>query len=190
MLMPPPSPPPPLHLVHEAEAECASLVFDASVLRCQSSIPSQFIWPDEEKPCSKPPELLVPPVDLGGFLSGDTVAVSNATRLANEACRKHGFFLVVNHGVDSQLVSEAHKNMDYFFNLSLSEKQRAQRKVGDHCGYASSFTGRFSTKLPWKETLSFRYCDEDDDDDNDDHTSRVVEKYILNVMGEHFEQFG
>ncbi|KAJ9680839.1 hypothetical protein PVL29_019987 [Vitis rotundifolia] len=181
MLMPPPRPP--LKPLDEAKTQHQSLVFDASVLKYQSTIPSQFIWPDEEKPCAKPPELLVPPIDLGGFLSADPLAISNATRLVNEACRKHGFFLVVNHGVDAQLVAEAHKNMDDFFNMSLSEKQRAQRKVGDHCGYASSFTGRFSTKLPWKETLSFRYCD-------DDQSSRTVEKYFSNVMGEDFKHFG
>ena len=179
--------PPPLFPIDEekeAKTEHNSIVFDASILKYQSTIPSQFIWPDEEKPCAKPPELLVEAIDLGGFLSGDPLAVSNATRLVNEACRKHGFFLVVNHGVDARLVGEAHKNMDYFFNLSLSEKQRALRKVGDHCGYASSFTGRFSTKLPWKETLSFRYCDDDQ------VSGPIVEKYFLNVMGGDFEQFG
>ncbi|MBA0757983.1 hypothetical protein Gotri_021026, partial [Gossypium trilobum] len=46
----------------------------------------------------------------------------------------------------------------------LSEKQKAKRKVGESYGYASSFVGRFSSKLPWKETLSFRrlyqeYCE-------------------------------
>lgn len=174
---------PPVQPLPETKTEPPSLVFDASVLKYQSTIPSQFIWPDEEKPCVKPPELLVPPVDLGGFLSGDPLAISNATRLVNEACIKHGFFLVVNHGVDARLLAEAHENMDFFFNLSLPEKQRAQRKAGEHCGYASSFTGRFSSKLPWKETLSFRYCD-------DDQSSRIVEEYFLNVMGEDFSQFG
>jgi len=121
---------------------------------------------------------------LEGFLSGDPQAVSNASRLVNEACKKHGFFQVINHGIDTKLIAKAHQFMDDFFGLHISEKQRAQRKIGDHCGYASSFTGRFSSKLPWKETLSFRYC-------AGDHPSlKIVQDYIVNAMGEDFKQFG
>lgn len=159
------------------------LVFDASVLRHQYNIPSQFIWPDEEKPGNNTRELSVPLIDLGGFLSGDPAAGMEATRLVREACLKHGFFLVVNHGVDAKLISEAHGKMDSFFGLPLSEKQRAQRKVGELCGYASSFTGRFSSKLPWKETLSFSYSAEK-------NSSNAVQEYLQNKMGENFSEFG
>ncbi|KAH7512821.1 hypothetical protein FEM48_Zijuj12G0130600 [Ziziphus jujuba var. spinosa] len=124
------------------EKEDKGLVFDSSVLQHESNMPSQFIWPDHEKLGSDAPELEVPPIDLKGFLSGDSLAISNASRLVNEACRKHGFFHVVNHGVDPQLIEKAHKYMDLFFGMTLSEKQKAQRKIGEHCGYASSFTGR------------------------------------------------
>ncbi|KAK3220854.1 hypothetical protein Dsin_014824 [Dipteronia sinensis] len=159
------------------------LVFDASVLKHQTQIPKQFIWPDHEKPCPNAPPLQVPLIDLGGFLSGDPVAASEASRLVGEACRKHGFFLVVNHGVDSSLIADAHRCMDNFFELPLTEKQRAQRKVGEHCGYASSFTGRFSSKLPWKETLSFRYSGEET-------STNVVQDYLQTTMGNEFKQFG
>ncbi|KAI8545247.1 hypothetical protein RHMOL_Rhmol07G0026300 [Rhododendron molle] len=160
--------------------------FDSSILRHEHNIPAQYIWPDNEKPSSDPsPELHVPPIDMGAFLSGDPVAVSNATRLVNEACKKHGFFQVINHGVSLELISEAHKNMDLFFGMSLPEKMRAERKNGDHCGYASSFTGRFSSKLPWKETLSFGYCD-----DHDHRSLNTVEDYFLSKLGDDFTQFG
>lgn len=160
------------------------LVFDASVLQFQSTIPSQFIWPDGEKPSLELPELVIPPIDLRSFLSGDHFEVDKICQLVDEACKKHGFFLVVNHGVDSMLIKKAHKYMDSFFAMQLSKKQKAQRKIGDHCGYSSSFTGRFSNKLPWKETLSFRYRA------NDENSSTVVEDYFFNVMGQDFRQFG
>lgn len=168
---------------HPPKEEQEGLVFDASVFRHQSNIPQQFIWPDDEKPCSYAPELIVPLVDLDGFLSGDPSSATEASRLVGEACRKHGFFLVVNHGVDGKLIADAHRYMDDFFGLPLSTKQSAQRKVGEHCGYASSFTGRFSSKLPWKETLSFRYS-------ADQNSSNVVKEYMNNTMGEDFNQFG
>ncbi|KAG9145959.1 hypothetical protein Leryth_025847 [Lithospermum erythrorhizon] len=168
----------------EDDNEQTSIVFDASIFQHQSSIPPQFIWPENEKPCPEPPPTLsVPPIDLNAFLSGDPLAVSRATSLVDQACRKHGFFLVVNHGIDSQLINEAQMKMNSFFENSLAEKKRAQRKPGDHCGYASSFTNRFSSKLPWKETLSVRYC-------SDHEQSSIVENYITNVLGEEFRQFG
>lgn len=159
------------------------LVFDASVLRYQTEIPKQFIWPDEEKPCANTPELQVPLIDLGGFLSGNKQAATKASTIVGEACQKHGFFLVVNHGVDNQLIADAHRYMDDFFGLPLSEKQRAQRLLGEHCGYASSFTGRFSSKLPWKETLSFCYS-------ADKSSSSIVQDYLCSKMGEEFKEFG
>ncbi|KAI4347477.1 hypothetical protein L6164_008289 [Bauhinia variegata] len=167
----------------EQKEEQPPLVFDASVLRHQTHLPKQFIWPDEEKPCLSAPELVVPLVDLGGFLSGDPVAAMEASRLVGEACRKHGFFLVVNHGIDPKLISDAHSYMDEFFELPLSQKQRAQRKTGQHCGYASSFTGRFSSKLPWKETLSFQFSAKE-------NSPKIVKDYLCNKMGHEFEQFG
>ncbi|GAV61843.1 2OG-FeII_Oxy domain-containing protein/DIOX_N domain-containing protein [Cephalotus follicularis] len=173
----------PHHTIEERKDDQKLLVFDASVLSYQSSVPPQFIWPDEEKPCLNAPEFSVPLIDLGGFLSGDPVAGMNASKIVGEACQKHGFFVVVNHGVDARLVADAHQYMDNFFELPLSEKQKAQRKLGEHCGYASSFTGRFSSKLPWKETLSFRYSTEE-------NSSNIVEEYFVDTMGDEFKQFG
>nr|QEQ13285.1 VpGA20-oxidase [Viola philippica] len=161
----------------------ASPVFDAKVLRYQNSIPQQFIWPDHEKPSVNAPELEVPLVDLGNFLSGNPIAATEASRTVGEACRKHGFFLVVNHRVEKNLIDDAHKYMDSFFELPLQAKQKAQRKPGEHCGYASSFTGRFSSKLPWKETLSFRFSAEKD-------APKHVHDYLCNTMGQDFSEFG
>uniref|UniRef100_A0A0D9W1L4 Fe2OG dioxygenase domain-containing protein n=1 Tax=Leersia perrieri TaxID=77586 RepID=A0A0D9W1L4_9ORYZ len=129
------------------------LVFDAAVLSGEREIPSQFIWPAEESPGSvEAEELDVPLIDVGAGVDSDEVV-----RLVGEACERHGFFLVVNHGIPWSLLEEAHRCMDAFFTLPLASKQRAQRRPGESCGYASSFTGRFASKLPWKETLSFRY---------------------------------
>ncbi|KAM7261074.1 hypothetical protein ACFE04_026549 [Oxalis oulophora] len=160
-----------------------NLIFDARVLQSEPNIPSQFIWPDHDKPSQDSPELQIPPIDLESFLSGDPLVVSKTTKIVDEACKRHGFFLVVNHGVDLKLIAKAHENMDFFFGMKLLEKQKAQRLVGDHCGYSSSFTGRFSSKLPWKETLSFRFC-------ADDHNINVVQDYFFTKFGEDFRNFG
>ncbi|GAA0150523.1 oxygenase [Lithospermum erythrorhizon] len=166
-----------------------TIVFDLSLLQHQINMPPQFIWPKHEQPCLEqpPPPLSAPPIDLGAFLSGDPLAVSRAISLVNEACKKHGFFLVVNHGIDSNLINEAQKNMDFFFGKPLALKLKAERKPGDLIGgYASSFTNRFSaSRLPWKETLSFRYCTFPDH-----QQPNIVENYVSTMLGEEFKQFG
>ncbi|KAG7537552.1 Oxoglutarate/iron-dependent dioxygenase [Arabidopsis suecica] len=162
----------------DLEKDQTPLIFNPSLLNLQSQIPNQFIWPDEEKPSIDIPELNVPFIDLS---SQDSTL--EAPRVIAEACTKHGFFLVVNHGVSESLISEAHRLMERFFDMPLAGKQKAQRKPGESCGYASSFTGRFSTKLPWKETLSFQFS-------NEKSSSRTVQDYFSDTLGQEFEQFG
>ncbi|KAH0748720.1 hypothetical protein KY290_027952 [Solanum tuberosum] len=170
-------------MIQTSSDEKNPLIFDSSVLKHESNIPRQFIWPDHEKPSGGVPELDVPLIDLGAFLSGDPIAAKRESRLVDEACKNHGFFLVVNHGVDTNLISLAHRYMNMFFELPLSNKQKIQRKRGDHCGYASSFTERFSSKLPWKETLSFSYSALQG-------SSHMVDQYFLKTMGEDFSHIG
>lgn len=174
---------------HTQEENKQPLVFDASFLSHQTNIPQQFVWPDGEKPCSiELEELAVPVIDIQGFLSEDPDANQEASRLVGEACVKHGFFLVVNHGVDAKLVRDAHDLMDDFFQQPLAQKQKAQRKLGEHCGYASSFTSRFSSKLPWKETLSFKYSPKHGVDKG--YSTKVVQDYFKNTLGDNFNHLG
>ncbi|XP_051119943.1 gibberellin 20 oxidase 1-D-like [Andrographis paniculata] len=158
-------------------------IFHPQMFPHQSHIPPQFIWPDEEKPGPHPAEFCPTMVDLGGFLAGNPMASKKASEAIGRACQEHGFFVVANHGVDCGLVAEAQRLIDIFFERPLEEKQRAQRKLGEHCGYASSFVGRFSTKLPWKETLSFEYSAEEGD-------SHIVENYFCKNLGQDFERLG
>ncbi|KAG0448029.1 hypothetical protein HPP92_028031, partial [Vanilla planifolia] len=156
-------------------------VFDAAVLSRQSEIPVQFVWPEEDKPTPDThEELHVPLIDLGGFNSDQPEVAAEVVRQVGVACAEHGFFQVVNHGVPYELVSEAQRCMESFFSMPLCEKERAKRKPGESCGYASSFTGRFSSKLPWKETLSFSFSP----------FSSIVLDYFIGALGEEFRQFG
>ncbi|KAL0709129.1 hypothetical protein Bca4012_016107 [Brassica carinata] len=159
--------------------------FDANLLNQQSNhIPQQFVWPDHEKPSTDVQPLQVSLIDLAGFLSGDSFLVSEATRLVSEASKKHGFFLVTNHGVDEMLLSRAYMFMDSFFKAPACEKQKAQRTWGESSGYASSFVGRFSSKLPWKETLSFKFSPVEK------CHSQTVKDFVSEKMGDGYEDLG
>ncbi|KAG6510093.1 gibberellin 20 oxidase 1-B-like [Zingiber officinale] len=161
------------------KAEAETPRFDASVLSRRVDVPWQFVWPEEEKQTPEAQEeLVVPFIDLAGLLSGDLAGVA---RSVAAACERHGFFQVVNHGIDAALLEEAHRCVEAFFGMPLTEKQRAQRRPGESCGYASSFTGRFASKLPWKETLSFRFSPAGDG---------IVKNYFAATLGEEFRHLG
>ncbi|KAH9309441.1 hypothetical protein KI387_037352, partial [Taxus chinensis] len=150
-------------------------VFDAAVLQQQDHIPAAYQWPEESNSVCEEEWLDIPTVDLSAFSTGDAAAL----RTVREACSDHGFFQVVNHGIAPELVNAAHSHMQQFFGLKLEEKQKAQRKLGESFGFSSSFTGRFASRLPWKETLSLEYS-----------PGSRVQHYFESVMGCRFSETG
>ncbi|RWR78624.1 gibberellin 20 oxidase 1-B [Cinnamomum micranthum f. kanehirae] len=170
----------PLQLRNTHKAN-VGMVFDSSYLKKQPHIPSEFIWPQGDR-IHTLEELNEPLVDLKGFLQGDEAATQQAAELIRDACQTHGFFQVTNHGVDAALIRSARHHIDTFFELPLSQKLRAQRKPGSMWGYAGAHSDRFSSKLPWKETLSFGY--------HDNGSHQIVVDYFKSVLGEEFQQTG
>ena len=163
----------------------ATLVFDAAVRSRKDDIPPQFVWPADEAPSvDGVEEIAVPVVDIAGFLAGDgSAGAGPGLRDLAAACEKHGFFQVVNHGVDPALLAKAYRCCDAFYVLPLAEKQRAQRRLGENHGYAGSFVGRFGSKLPWKETLSFGFHDRAG-------AAPVVVDYFTSTLGPDYEPMG
>lgn len=162
----------------------AAVVFDAEVLSRVDRIPPQFVWPPEERPGGGGgvEEMDIPVVDLAVFLRGGELPAGLV-----EACERHGFFQVVGHGVDAELIAEAYRCCDAFYARPLAEKQRARRLPGESHGYASSFTGRFDSRLPWKETLSF-HCP--GAAAAAPAGSRAVADYFVGVLGEEYRHMG
>nr|ALR74635.1 gibberellin biosynthesis-related protein GA20ox3 [Salvia miltiorrhiza] len=135
-----------------------NLVFDASLLQQQPNLPTQFLWPHEDTSyAAAADELNDPPVDLAGFFHGDRHLINSTAAQIRTACSNHGFFQVVNHGVDLALVRAAHQHMDAFFSLPLARKLAVGRQPGGLRGYSGAHADRFSSKLPWKETFSVTY---------------------------------
>ena len=169
-------------------AAAGVVVFDAEVLSREERIPAQFVWPAEDRAPSAGgcgvEEIAIPVVDLGEFLRhGDR----ELPRGVAEACERHGFFQVVNHGVPAALLADAYRCLDAFYARPLADKQRAQRRPGESHGYASSFTGRFRSCLPWKETLSFN-CPAGTGGDT--QSAAAVVDYFVDVLGEDYRHMG
>nr|XP_027094047.1 gibberellin 20 oxidase 3-like [Coffea arabica] len=146
-----------------------------------TSIPKEYIWPKKDLVLADE-ELQEPVVDLQGLVRGDWEATRHAARLVRAACLKHGFFQVINHGVDSHLIRMAHHKAKAFFKLPLSEKRKGQQQLGSKWGFSVAHAHRFSTKLPWKEMLTFGFPHEG--------SNAVVVDFFESFFGEGFEETG
>ncbi|KAH7296942.1 hypothetical protein KP509_26G046000 [Ceratopteris richardii] len=122
-----------------------------------SKIPAAFIWSEaiqENLENHQEKFIHVPTVDIALFRAPSTS--QKVAQIAAQASADIGFFHVVNHGIDQKLIEKVHVHSRKFFELDLSNKQKASRLPNESFGYSSSFAGRFSSRLPWKETLSLQ----------------------------------
>lgn len=174
---------PQLSIKNDIENGQPVFVFDTSLLQKQANLPTQFLWPHEDLTCITQDELTDPPVDLKGFFNGDEEAISFAALQIQAACSNHGFFQVINHGVDSTVIHAAHQHMNAFFDLPMSRKFAVKRNPGSVWGYSGAHADRYSSKLPWKETFSFGYS-------HDNSQELDVMNYFKSVLGNDFEEAG
>lgn len=157
------------------------VIFDPYLLQKETNIPKEFHWPQSERPdCLE--ELQAPVVDFKGFLQGDESSTRHAAEIIRQACLTHGFFQVINHGIDPSLFRDAMRNAEELFKLPLDTKLKIERKPGTFWGYTGAHADRLSSKLPWKETLSFGY-------DNVGSKNGVV-NYFVSSLGKDFEPKG
>uniref|UniRef100_A0A6N2LTI6 Fe2OG dioxygenase domain-containing protein n=1 Tax=Salix viminalis TaxID=40686 RepID=A0A6N2LTI6_SALVM len=147
-----------------------------SVFDEQAGFPKEFLWPDL---VSAQQDLLEPPVDLEGFFEGDDEATKQAANIIKDACLSHGFFQVINHGVDPDIIRDAENYMDHFFMLPSPEKLKARRKPGSLCGYSGAHADRYATKLPLeRDTLFSSILGKDFEE-----TGMIYQKYCEAMMG-------
>lgn len=168
-------------LMDQKNDEKGSIIFDT--LKKQTNIPTEFIWPNSDL-VNTQQELNEPLIDLEGFMKGDESATAEAIQLVRNGCLEHGFFQVINHGVDASLINAAYEEIDSIFNLPLEKKLSIPRKPFQVFGYSGAHADRFSSKLPWKETLSFGFPYGEND------SNPVVLNYFKSVLGEDFERTG
>ncbi|KAJ4954206.1 hypothetical protein NE237_031038 [Protea cynaroides] len=170
---------PPLSL--KDQRDNGYVTFDSSLLRKQPKIPREFHWPHRDLVYAQE-ELREPLIDLQGFFLGDPVQTKQAADLIKDACLNHGFFQVINHGVHDNLIRAAHDHLNAFFNLPITQKLKARRIPGNMWGYSGAHADRFSSKLPWKETLSFGF--------HENTHQPIVVNYFTSLLGEDFEHTG
>jgi isopenicillin N synthase-like dioxygenase len=84
----------------------------------------------------------LPIVDLGSDES-DAVLLNRIVADIGAACRDVGFFYVINHGVDPELIVKAFAQSRDFFALPIADKRKlAIETIGGNRGYSGSFARR------------------------------------------------
>ncbi|KAK8614069.1 hypothetical protein V6N13_122444 [Hibiscus sabdariffa] len=86
--------------------------------------------------------LQLPVVDLS---SPDRFSTANSIR---QACTDHGFFYLVNHGVDEELIHKVLEQSSNFFTFPIEEKMKLVKK--NHRGYTSLYAEKLDTSLSTK----------------------------------------
>lgn len=157
-----------------------------TMLDNKKNLPREFVWPRGElaaESAGEREELKEPLIDLGGFRRGEAEATAEAAAMVRVACRKHGLFQVTNHGVTAELIKAAYEEGEAIFKMPLVKKISVGKKPGRVSGYSGAHADRFSSKLPWKETFSFEYS-------NDDSQRLHVLHYFKSLFGHGFENTG
>ncbi|RWR92358.1 2-oxoglutarate-FeII type oxidoreductase-like protein isoform X1 [Cinnamomum micranthum f. kanehirae] len=106
---------------------------------------------------------------MAGTLQLPTIDLSSPDQISNaksirQACLDHGFFYVVNHGVDDELLKGVFEKSGKFFLLPLQEKMKLTRSK-DHRGYTALYSETLDPSIQSKGDLheSFYIGPVDDD---------------------------
>jgi isopenicillin N synthase-like dioxygenase len=75
---------------------------------------------------------IVPVIDIGPYLAGTPDGKRRVAAELNRACRDVGFYVIVGHGVDPQLIEQIESVSREFFNLPIDEKMKVH--IGDTPG--------------------------------------------------------
>lgn len=138
-----------------------------------------FIQEPEHRPKLRSIEVNeIPVIDLSVYNTGDTKQI--ASEIGN-ACKKWGFFQVINHGVPLELRCRVEKVAKAFFDLPIEEKRKVKRDELNFTGYHDE--EHTKNVRDWKEVFDMLIQDptllpaspEPDDEEITTYTNRWPE---------------
>ncbi|KAK9136949.1 hypothetical protein Sjap_007543 [Stephania japonica] len=106
----------------------------------------------DERPTKATPQPSIhniPIVDLSNLFEGDEDQFQRELIKLGTSCQEWGFFQVVNHGIDKELLERMEKLTKEFFMLPLEEKKKYTMEPGTIQGYGQAFVFSEDQKLDW-----------------------------------------
>ncbi|KAL9410346.1 hypothetical protein AB3S75_044164 [Citrus x aurantiifolia] len=118
-----------------------------------STIPERFVRDLTERPSSlatalSPPSD-IPIINLSKLMKGNHDEFHNEILNLATACEEWGFFQVIDHGIELNLLENIEKVAKDFFMLPLEEKKKYPMLPGTVQGYGQAFVFSENQKLDW-----------------------------------------
>ena len=173
----------------EREREMAPTTTTLTALAEEKTLQNKFVRDEDERPKVAYNEFSneIPVISLAGI---DEVEGrrSEICRKIVEACEDWGIFQVVDHGVDSSLISEMTRLAREFFALPPEEKLRFDMSGGKKGGFIVSSHLQGEAVQDWREIVTYfsypiRARDYSRWPDKPDGWRAVTESYSENLMG-------
>ncbi|XP_047046720.1 jasmonate-induced oxygenase 4-like [Lolium rigidum] len=117
-----------------------------------STVPRQYIKPPSERPSgsTNDPNLKIPVIDLASFSNAPDHHQAMLEIVA-DACKDWGFFQVVNHDVDMEVVKRMRGAWREFFALPMEEKKVYANLPVTYEGYGSRLGVEKEAILDWND---------------------------------------
>ncbi|GLJ45766.1 hypothetical protein SUGI_0963050 [Cryptomeria japonica] len=139
---PPPPPPSPRFEWPEPIQRVQSIA--ESGIKC---LPPRYVRPVEERPSGHVlVEEQIPLIDMSGLLDERRAKTMEEI---SDACKKWGFFQMINHGMSSELLNAGRDVSRRFFQLPLEEKQKHANDPKTYVGYGSRIGVQKGVVLDW-----------------------------------------
>lgn len=114
-----------------------------------SSVPERYIRNPEDVPkcINTIPSSDIPQIDFSLLLERH----DKELKKLDKACEEWGFFQVVNHGIEKELLQMIKDATKSFLDLPLEEKNKYAKSPNDIQGYGHSFVVSEEQKLDWQD---------------------------------------
>uniref|UniRef100_A0A7C8YK28 Codeine 3-O-demethylase n=1 Tax=Opuntia streptacantha TaxID=393608 RepID=A0A7C8YK28_OPUST len=116
-----------------------------------TSIPPRYVRDrdDLHPPIHHLSPLSVPVIDLHKLLHADSL--HSELHKLHSACKRWGFFQVINHGVGTLLLETFKSEVIKFFQLPTEEKKKLWQQPDNHEGFGQLFVVSEDQKLDWSD---------------------------------------
>ncbi|XP_071705378.1 protein LATERAL BRANCHING OXIDOREDUCTASE 1 [Rutidosis leptorrhynchoides] len=119
----------------------------------KNKIPNRFVRDMAERPMQAmiplPLSSSLPVIDLKKLMEGNNEEFHYEIMKLSTSCEEWGFFQVINHGIDLDLLEKIEKVAMDFFMLPIEEKQKYPMAPGTVQGYGQAFVFSEDQKLDW-----------------------------------------
>ncbi|KAK7348954.1 hypothetical protein VNO80_23749 [Phaseolus coccineus] len=136
------------------EAETAEIGSHPSVKELAkealSKVPERYVRPDIDPPILSNTHSLpqIPVIDLTKLFLAQELKAPELQNL-HLACKEWGFFQVINHGINIEVVEDVKRGAEELFNLSMEDKKKLWKKEGDMEGFGQMISKRKDEPSDW-----------------------------------------